>query len=228
MKSNDFEPLIKDKMLELSKKEIAKMEENTSEHNFSNDFNQSMEKIISSSGSNDEKLKKRKSLRISKKAACFISVILVLSFVSFSVEASRNFIISMTVKVREEFTQVFIDKESDIINTELSFKKPKYIPEDFILVDEERNKNSYFLVYENKNKERIFYTQSKLSDKKSMIIDTENVKLEFMEVAGAKITYFYNKDEYNFTWYRGDEKYTIISTIEKEEIIKMIESILTK
>ena len=61
-----------------------------------------------------------------------------------------------------------------------------------------------------------------------IILDTENVETETMEIGNQKVTLFINKGVNQIYWDDSSYSYTLISSINKDEIIEMAKSILEK
>ena len=81
-----------------------------------------------------------------------------------------------------------------------------------------------FITYKNEDGEEIIYKQSKITNGTS-IIDTENAEIEDMLINGYKGQLILKNGTGNLIWFDDEYFYSIRSTIEKEELIKMGESI---
>ena len=62
----------------------------------------------------------------------------------------------------------------------------------------------------------------------SIITDTEGIDIEELLIGEQKIIYFTNKNVNQIYWNDNNYIYTIISGYDKNELLKMVESIINK
>ena len=83
---------------------------------------------------------------------------------------------------------------------------------------------------EDKNKLEQLYTtyKQRALSYGEIILDTENIEIETTEIGNQKVTLFINKGVNQIYWDDSYYSYTLISSINKDEIIEMARSILEK
>ena len=171
----------------------------------------------------------RSFISYSKRIAVIILIFTTIAFATaMSVEAYRVKFFEIVTEVWEEFTSI-IFKSKDHINdnNKLIPAIPEYIPKGFSILEESTSEHLYRVIYINENNREILYEQRALSYGE-IILDTENIKTETMEIGNQKITLFVNKGVNQIYWDDSSYSYTLISSINKDEIIKMAKSILEK
>lgn len=205
-------------------KSLPKEEELT--HKFSKRFEKNMDKLI-----RQEKRTPfiRAFINYSKRVAAIFLIFVIIAFATtMSVEAYRVKFFEIVTEVWEEFTSI-IFKSKDHINdnNKLIPAIPEYTPKWFSILEESTNDHLFRIIYISENNKEIFYEQRVLSYGE-IILDTENIETETMEIGNQKVTLFINKRVNQIYWDDSSYSYTLISSINKDEIIEMARSILEK
>lgn len=160
-----------------------------------------------------------------KKVAIIFLIITSIAFATtMSVEAYRVKVIEVITEVWEEFTSIIFKNKENINDGILVPAVPKCVPEGFSILEEKIYDYRYTVIYVDVNNREIFYEQSVLSSGQ-VLLDTENTKVETIEIDSKEIFFFTNKGINQIYWIDDSYIYTFISSIDKEEIIKMAESI---
>ncbi len=160
-------------------------------------------------------------------AAIILAIILCLTTVTFSVKALREPFIRFIVETFEKFSNVIFvnDKSENDINVDLILEKinPTYIPNGCMEEATFDDAMGYQVIYSN-GSETIMYMQA-INKEGVLQVNTENVEYEEFNINGYDAIYYSNKG--TNTIVISGEKYifTFESTIEKDELIKMAESI---
>lgn len=160
-------------------------------------------------------------------AAIILAIILCLTTVTFSVRALREPVVRFIVETFEKFSNVIFvnDKSQDDINADLILEKmnPTYIPNGFMEEATFDDAMGYQVIYSN-GTETIMYMQA-INKEGVLQANTENVEYEEFNINGYDAIYYFNKG--TNTIVISGEKYifTFESTIEKDELTKMAESI---
>lgn len=192
-------------------------------HKFSKDFEKKMDKLI--------KEQKRTPFMRSfviygKRVAAIFLIIVSVSFATtMSVEAYRVRFFEVITEVWEEFTSIVFKSEEGINDGNLLPTNPQYIPEGFSIFYEDVDDYMNMIIYKNEANIEIFYEQSFISNKE-ILLDTEGIEVETMKIENQNINYFTNKGVNQVYWNDNTYTYTLISSIDIEEIFKMTKSVL--
>ena len=195
-------------------------------HRFSKRFERKMNKLI-----RQEKRTPfmRSFINYSKRVAVIFLIFVTIAFATtMSVEAYRVKFFEIVTEVWKEFTSI-IFKSKDHINdnNKLIPAISEYIPKGFSILEKNVNDHMYSVVYVDENYEEIFYEQRVLSYGE-IILDTEDIEDEIIEIGNQTIILFTNKGVNQIYWSDDSYSYTLISSINKDEIIEMVKDILEK
>lgn len=221
MKKEITNEILKATLNKWSEKELDLLEGQAGEHDFSDEFMVSMEEIMSKSC--EEKKKKEKKKRLMPMKLIAIAAALLL-FV-FSNADVRNYFLNMTIETNEKNTNISIVTLNEM-EVEMELARPRYVPDGFKIVEEDKTDRSIRVIYKNKNDEEIFYWQNEMLENAHLSIDTEDTKLETLEINGQEVYYFYNKNEHTFFWFIYNNMFEITSSYSREELEKMVESLI--
>lgn len=166
---------------------------------------------------------------VGKRVAAIILVIL-LSFttITFSVRALREPVIRFIVETFEKFSNVVFvnDKSEEDLIVDFTFEKimPTYIPKEYKLDSDFEFDNAYQAMYVNNSNSTIIYSQY-INDDSISQANTENVVYENITINNADAIFYSNKGT-NTVIVSGERYiFTVEGTIEKEELLKIVESI---
>lgn len=192
-------------------------------HDFSKKFQKKMNKLIKQEKRNPFM---QSFINYGKRAAVLFFIVISVSFVTtMSVEAYRLRFFEVITRVWEEFTSITFKSEKEIIDRKLVAINPDYIPEGFSILEEDVNDYVNTVIYENEINEEIIYEQILISNGE-IIFDTEDVEVKTMNIGNQTINFFTNKEVSQIYWNDDLYIYTLNSTIDMEEIIKIAKSIL--
>ena len=198
-------------------------------HQFSKRFQRKMNKLI---------IYEKKSplhrtiIYYGKKVAVIFLILFSITFAStMSIKANRVRFFEFVTEIWEEFTSfIFKSEENDNYDILRSIS-PSYIPDDFTILFEEVSDYAMRVVYinndNNNDKKQILYEHRLLSDV-IKIIDTEGVEVEEFMIGSQIVSSFINKGVNQIHWNDGSYYYSLVSTIDMDELIKMAESIIIK
>lgn len=194
-------------------------------HKFSNRFQRKMNKLIQQ----QKRSPFMKSfVNLGKRVAIIFLVIISIIFTTtMSVEAYRTKFFEVIKEVWEEFTSIIFKNKENIDDVKFIPINPTFIPDDFKIVDYEINSYEQFTYWENDNGMEIMFEQAKIMAN-AIITDTEGIEVEEKFIGEQKIIYFTNKNVNQIYWYDDNYTYTIISEYDKNELLKMAESIIDK
>lgn len=159
-----------------------------------------------------------------KIAVTFLIISSIILTTVMSVEALRAKIFKVIKEIYKELTSISFIVDNDDSNIDFIVMEAEYIPKGFDKIDTEKLYTMIFITYKNEDGEEIIYKQNKITNGTS-IIDTENAEIENIVINGYKGQIVYKNETNHLIWLDNEYLYSIRSTIEKEELIKMAESI---
>ena len=187
---------------------------------FSNEFLLKMQRLLKA----EKKFYYRMFNTVGKKVASIILAIFIgLTATVLSVEALRESFINFII---ETFKLGAIVRVTDSYE-EFNFIKlsPQYITDGFILESEvEVDSNIYKKVYSSNDSSFIIYTQS-IATQNLTGINTENITYEKIYIGTFEAITYSKNDTFTIIFTDNYYTYKIYSTLPKEELIKIAESI---
>lgn len=163
-----------------------------------------------------------------KTAVAVIFLITTIFFASaMSVEAYRVRFFEFITTIWEEFTSMTIHSDG---NAELDVLTPvesSYVPQGYKVYEQKINQYENIIIYTDADGREIYYTQQ-LATQSEYIFDSENVDIETIEIGDQILYQLQNKGVIQLYWYDKYYVYSIIAQIEQAELIKMVETIITK
>ena len=236
-KSRMFDEALKIVVKDHIKKEIDEYNDikDYERHEFSLDFETKMNRVLKRGKKFKEDFRKA-SLKIIKRAAIIVLIILSISFLSLlSVEAIRTEIYNIITTFYEKFIQINptnTDNQNfimSVIPEEIEeIFLPSYIPDGYWEDTVSKSDNNIRAVYINDEDENIIYYQRLLSDVVS--IDGEDYIENDIYINGVngKIYEYDKVDDISYCiiiWNDNKYFYQLYSFLDKEESIKIAESV---
>ena len=164
-----------------------------------------------------------------KRAACILAVILLTLSGLFSVKSIRDSFAAFLTEVYQKFTVlIFNTPEEEPAPSDFTVIEPRYIPEGFEVVSE-ININPY---YEKKDRSAdgkiLFYSQEP-GNVLQTNLDTENTYTEKILLYHKSVEgiYYMNKENRVIVFVYNNYVFTIWSTIERAELIRIAESVFS-
>ncbi len=193
------------------------------EHEFSKRFERRMGKLIRR-GKTGSPVGAIAFLR--RHMVAFVAAIIILFASAMSVSAVRAAVFEFITEVYEKFTHIFFNESRSSSDSagEFIVRRPSFIPEGFELVDE-KTAGPVLLVYE-KGSDYISYSQQRVEDV-SMDINTEGAELEELEFKGLPAKYYSNQGVQNLLWYDDEYLYMVSSTLDRDAVFRIAESVET-
>lgn len=192
-------------------------------HKFSKRFERRMNKLIRQ----ERRSPFIKSFIIHGKRVAIIFLIFIsIAFaITMSVEAYRVRFFEVVIEVWEKFTLIIFENKENIDDGKLIPVYPKYIPYGFKIIEQDINHYEHLIYWENDEGIEIMFEQAKITAN-SIITDTEGIDIEELLIGEQKIIYFTNKNVNQIYWNDSNCIYAIISEYDKNELLKMVESII--
>lgn len=183
-------------------------------HVFSKDFERKMKKLI--------KQQKRSSftnkiISYSRRTAIvFLIVIASLFTVTMSSEALRTRFFELVIRVYEDLTSFVFSTEAGVENENFKIVEPKYIPNGFKEVDRVDN---FIITYRNNKNIQIKYTFYEIGSD-SIILDTENAKVENISINGNRGKYIEKGTSIQLFWNDKNCIYLLSTDCYKENLLE--------
>jgi hypothetical protein len=185
------------------------------------DYNEQLKK-------QDKKRKFRSWVQLlSKRVAIFFAIALVGIFLTtMSVEAFRIKLFNIVTEVTEKYTKVRIIETENGLESQLdwdAYYAPEYIPEGHNYSNSENFGEIKIIFYSNVAGKEIQFSQTPVNPEYQ--IDTEDAIVTEIIVNAEKGFLAQKEGLLTLIWTNGERTFHIIGEIEKDEIIKMAESL---
>jgi len=165
-------------------------------------------------------------VQASKSAMILFAFLAVATMVLIAVEASRNYIFNTFIQWNNNHTAIQFqpsDKSNDFDKYTLH-----YIPEGYKLDTTSSSENTRTFIYTNEKDENIFVQQS-IADSAKLSVDNENNQPSIMTIHGFEAFFFQStsdNDSNSLIWKENNIAFTLISSLDKNEMILIAENIL--
>jgi hypothetical protein len=191
------------------------------EYEFSNEFKRKIKKLIRQNKTRSQ-VEAMAFLRM--RVVVFVAAIIILLVSAMSVSAMRAAVFEFITEVNEKFTHIFFNESRSSQDAADGFAiyEPAYIPEGFKLVN--KNTDGLVLLEYEKENDFISYSQQCLENVSSNI-NTEGVRLEELEFKGLPAKYYSNQGVQNLIWYDDKYMYMVSSTLDRDIVFKIAESV---
>lgn len=186
-----------------------------------------------------KKTNHKRSRKAFKAALPRLVAVLVLIFVITTifvanVEAIRIKVLNFMMDETEKYTSVDIKEESDVLESESISRAippdwegqyaPTYIPEGFRITEAKNYNDTSSIVYLNDARQMILF-QKWPRENVNLRIDTEGTDTTSININGFEGLLVEKDDIIRVMWYSDDVLFTISSQIDKNELIKIAESV---
>ena len=199
--------------------------ENQLSHVFSNRFNRKMKALI--------KYERRTPFMNAFIHRFKIAVVTLFIFISLalgtivSVEAYRIKFFEFITEVWTEFTSIHINVDDIASIGTLAPVEPRYIPDGYSILETLDNEYGQTIIYADVNGIEINYNQQVITQS-VYLFDTENAVTETKIIGEQTVNIISNKNTFQIYWFDETHFYIIVGVIDKNELLKMAESIIIK
>ncbi len=195
-------------------------EDSRIDHEFSPEFLEKMRELIRQ---NRSRALQRRGTWKKRLAVGVAAALILLSTTAMTIPPVREKVIEFVMQVYEQFTHLSFSGPGNTAG-DAAFQQalPSYIPEGFELVINDLD-GIVLLVYE-KEADNISYEQIRKQDV-SMHINTGGVELEELEFQGLPAKYYSNQGQQNLMWYDDDYFYMVSSTLDRDTVFRIAESV---
>jgi len=185
------------------------------------DYNKQLKKL-------DQKRKFRSKVQpLSKRVAIFIAIALVGIFVTtMSVEAFRIKLFNIVTEVTDKYTKVSIVEIENGLDSQIdwdSYYAPEYIPEGYTYSNSEYFGEIKIIYYSDASGKEIQFSQTPVNPEYQ--IDTEDAVVTEVIINAEKGILVEKEGQLTLIWMTDEKTFHIIGEMERDEIIKMAESL---
>jgi len=176
----------------------------------------------------DQKRKFRSRIQLlSKRVAIFIAIALVGIFVTtMSVEAFRIKLFNIVTEVTDKYTKVSIIETENGLESQIdwdAYYTPEYIPADYTYSSSENFGEIKIIFYSDTSGKEIQFSQTPVNPEYQ--IDTEDAVVTEVLINAEKGFLVEKEGLQTLIWTTDERTFHIIGEIERDEIIKMAESL---
>ncbi len=200
------------------------------------EFDQKMKKIIAK---HERKIKlnkiRKKAVQYVPKAAIFLLILLgSLTIMVASVQALRIKALNMIIDIKGQYTSIKTNDENNLQNQQPKAQLsqdwkgyfPEYAPADFKIDEAAESSIVNTISFSNDQGQTITFKQYK-SENADIRIDTENAQVQNVEIHGHDALIAEKEGLISIVW-KEDYLFTLIGNANKNEMIKMANSVLKK
>ncbi len=190
-------------------------------YNFSEEFLEKMQDLIRQRKSKGNRSFKTWGKRL---VIGIAAVLVILMATAMTVPPMREKIVEYTKIIYKQFTHLFFRESKSEYEEEQDFYPllPQYIPDGFELIAQDLG-GIVLLTYED-NEDFLSYIQQRLKDV-SMHINTEGIQPEELVFEDFSAIYYSNRGVQNLMWYDEHYVYMVSSTLDRETIFEIAESV---
>ena len=199
-------------------------DEHEIEHKFSWKFKRKMKIIIKEQARTPET--KALIMQIKKIAAIFIITISIVFSGIMSVEAYRIMFFNMIKEVWSELTSIVFWSDNSTNVYDLEPVSPLYIPNGYEILEQSKNEYKNVIIYSDRDRNEIVYTQQAITQSEH-IFDSEDTQTEVINMNNIQVNIL-TKNSVTQVYWTDEKSIFFISGKDKNEIIKMVESIIKK
>ena len=199
-------------------------DEHEIEHKFSWKFKRKMKIIIKEQARTPET--KALIMQIKKIAAIFIITISIVFSGIMSVEAYRIRFFNMIKEVWSELTSIVFWSDNSTNVYDLEPVSPLYIPNGYEILEQSKNEYKNVIIYSDRDRNEIVYTQQAITQSEH-IFDSEDTQTEVINMNNIQVNIL-TKNSVTQVYWTDEKSIFFISGKDKNEIIKMVESIIKK
>jgi len=163
-------------------------------------------------------------------AVILLAVLLLLSITVFSVKALREPVVNFIIEVYEKASTIIFTRDDPTASVPSVIEEaylPACLPEGYELVSEDKYPRMLEYIYSDENGNDLQFKQA-IFDGTQMNLDSEGTVSESIQINGITGIYFSNKGKHILTWNNGIYVFHLESAIEKDELIKVAESLEIK
>jgi len=201
---------------------------------FPEELDKKMREIIDNYSENTNCRKSRKAFKkaLPKVAAILAVIFIITTIFVANAEAIKIKVLNLMMEKTEKYTSVDIKEESDILkNTSRAIPQdweglyaPTYIPEGFRIIEAKSYNKISSIAYLNDAGQTILF-EERAREISNLRVDTEDTNAVPIEIKGFEGLLTEKNDITKIIWYNDDFLFSLMSKIDKNELMKIAESV---
>lgn len=171
---------------------------------------------------------------IRKKRLLLVAIILSIFVSVMSIASARETLFGFFVRIYNTFTEIIFDRNLDQPSDTTQALPtgsendenwvPTLLPEGYKKVDQLEAGGIFQITYANPAGDELVF-ERQVSDTRQLIIDTEGIQTEKVQINQYDGFFYANKNVKNLIWQEGTYIFSIIGEITKEELLNMADCI---
>ena len=177
---------------------------------------------------------KNRSLSLKRKRLVLVAIILSIFVSVLSIASAREAVFSFFIRIYDTFTEIIFNRDIDqqpettaVLPTSSendAAMVPTVLPEGYQKASQLEDSDWLQIIYTNLAGDELILDRQ-LSDTRQLIIDTEGVQIEEIQINNIKGFFYTNKNVQNLVWQEGPYIFMIFGKTTKEDLLNMAESI---
>lgn len=210
-----------EKLPEAERKLVEELPADQSEHRFSFGFRRKMHLLL---GRKLER-ERRAPISLQRRVLLTSALLLLLSFgILMTSDANQARLSKVVVRTLRKYTEIWIQKGAGDYQA-LEATEPSYVPKGYVASAQETSDFRHVIYYMNFEGNTLIYSQRLLTGGfRSLNTEDAEVKSEFVD--GWKVLLSEKDEKITIYWYDDLHSYLLCGKIEKEELLRMAESII--
>lgn len=177
---------------------------------------------------------KNRSLSLKRKRLVLVAIILSIFASVLSISSAREAVFGFFIRIYDSFTEIIFNRNIDeqpettaVLPTSSendAAMVPTLLPEGYQKTDQLEAGGTLQIIYTNPAGDELIY-ERQISDTRQLIIDTEGVQIDEIQINNIKGFFYTKKNVQNLVWQEGPYIFMIYGKITKEELLNIAESI---
>jgi len=168
-----------------------------------------------------------------KVAAVFFTIFIIFTVGIISSEAFRIKILNFLIQAEKEYTSIDVgnrDSKNSKLDTSAipsdwgEIYMPMYVPKGFKITNTETLSDVKIILYSNDNNQFIVFEQCD-NEKSNIRIDTENAEVQQVKINNIEGLLVKKNGLITIVWHNNYSSFSLMSKINKEELLNMAESV---
>ena len=177
---------------------------------------------------------KNRSLSLKRKRLLLVAIILSIFVSVLSIASAREAVFGFFIRIYDSFTEIIFNRNIDeqpettaalpTSSENYAAMLPTILPEGYQKTDQLVTDRLMQIYYTNPEGDELIF-ERQISDALQMIIDTEGVQFDEIQISNFKGFFYTNKNVQTLVWQEEHYVFTIFGKITKEDLLNMAESI---
>ena len=164
--------------------------------------------------------------RVGRAAVAMLAAVLLLNMVLVgTVEAYREEVWELTLRVKERFTEFRVTGEPTEPASDFIPIEPPYIPEGYVETERLKSNRRQSIAYADENGRDFVYFQ-RLITPGTVVLDTEDALAQMIEICNREAQLIIEEEVIQIHWIYGEYSFSLIGNAAFDDLKKIAESIL--